>query len=591
LFNYIDLMKLNILKKVFATYVDTVWKTNVIFVFFFGIFVSFMVVIEPLFFSEIIKKIEEFYKTWIYDYNSIILTMVYWAIFIIVTIILMFIYRFYIVDVLALKNYKNVFLKYVQNVFDMHYWLYLWKKSWSIYKNFDRWVEVHFLLIFEFFNSIFKSLVSIIIIVVILFIIDWKMALIALSMLPFMIMFWIYFNNITWERQKKLNERWDAIYWVVWDSMSNFLLFKTLWLEKVFYKKLYSGMSDIYSDQLKVSKQWSISDIYTAILIMVSRLLVLWSGMYFLIKWEIDFYTLFVVFSYLGWIYFPLWAIFSMLKKLQENILAVDRFYDEFDEIEQDLKNDSGKNVLKIKWNISFSDISFSYIKWKKVLNWLTFDIKSGTKNAFVWNTWSWKSTIINLILRFWDSDSWSISFDWINIKDISKSSIRNHIWIVTQDNSLFNLSILENLRFAKPKATIKEIKQALIDAQADFVFWLENWLDTVIWERWLKLSWWEKQRISLARLFLKNPEILILDEATSALDNKTEKLIQKALDKLMKGRTSIVIAHRLSTIQNSDNIFVLENWKIVESWNYNELMFNKYKFYNLANPEHLIIN
>lgn len=584
-------MKLNIFKKVFSTYVETVWKTNVIFVFFFGIFVSFMTVIEPLFFSEIIKKIEEFYKTWTYNYIDLIKTMVYWAIFIVVTIILMYIYRYYIVDVFALKNYKNVFLKYVQNVFDMHYWLYLGKKSWSIYKNFDRWMEVHFILIFEFFNNIFKTLVSISIIIIILFVIDWKMALIALSMFPFMIMFWVYFNKITWERQKKLNERWDAIYWIVWDSMSNFLLFKTLWLEKVFYKKIFTWMNEIYADQLKVSKQWSISDIYTAVLIMVSRLLVLGFGMYFLVKWEIDFYTLFIVFSYLGWIYFPLGAIFSMLKKLQENILAVERFYEEFDEIEQDLKKDIGKKVISLKWNISFKDVKFSYIEWKDVLNGLSFDIKSGTKNAFVWNTWSWKSTIVNLILRFWDFDKWNIEFDGVDIKDISKTSIRNHIWIVTQDNSLFNLSILENLKFAKPNATLKEIKQALIDAQADFVFWLENWLDTIIWERWLKLSWWEKQRISLARLFLKNPEILILDEATSALDNKTEKLIQKALDKLMKGRTSIVIAHRLSTIQNSDNIFMLENWKIVESWKYDELMNKKWKFYNLSNPEHLIIN
>jgi len=584
-------MKLNIIKKVFITYIETVWKTNVIFVFFFGFFLSLMIVMEPLFFSEIIKKIEVFYKTGVYNYYEIVKNMVYWSIFIVVTIILMFIYRYYIVDIFALRNYKNVFLKYVKNVFDMHYWLYLGKKAWSVYKNFDRWIEVHFLLIFDFFNQIYKSIISIIIIVVIIFVIDWKMSLIALSMLPFMIMFWIYFNKITWERQKKLNERWDSIFWIVWDSMSNFLLFKTLGLEKVFFIKVNTWIIDIYTDQLKVSKQWSISDIYTAILIMVSRLLVLWFGIYFLIKWQIDFYTLFVVFSYLGWIYFPLWAIFSMLKKLQENILAVERFYDEFDEIEQDLKNDSGEKIKKIKWNISFSDIKFSYIKWKKVLNWLTFDIKSGTKNAFVWNTWSWKSTIINLILRFWDADSWSISFDWIDIKNISKSSIRDHIWIVTQDNSLFNLSILENLRFAKPNATIKEIKKALIDAQAEFVFWLENWVDTVIWERWLKLSWWEKQRISLARLFLKNPEILILDEATSALDNKTEKLIQKSLDKLMIWRTSIVIAHRLSTIQNSDNIFVLENWKIVEVWDYDKLMTNKSKFYNLANPEHLIIN
>ncbi|MDD3793987.1 MAG: ABC transporter ATP-binding protein [Candidatus Gracilibacteria bacterium] len=584
-------MKFNILKKVFSTYVDTVGKTNVMFVFFFGFLVAFTVVLEPLFFSEIIKKIEEFYNTGVYDINSIILNMIYWAIFIVVTIFLMYIYRYYVVDVLALKNYRNVFLKYVQNIFDMHYGLYLGKKSGSIYKNFDRGIEVHFLLIFEFFNSIFKSLISVFIIIVILFVINWKMALIALSMLPFMIMFGVYFHKITGEKQKLLNEKWDAIYGVVGDSMNNFLLFKTLGLEKIFYSKLDTGMNDIYNDQLKVSKQWSISDIYTAVLIMISRILVIGFGLYFLINNIIDFYTLFVVFFYLGWIYFPLGAIFSMLRKIQENILAVERFYDEFENIELDLKNDSGKKIKKINGNISFRDVSFGYINGKKVLNGLSFDIKSGTKNAFVGNTGSGKSTIVNLILRFWDYDNGNITFDGIDIKDISKSSIRDHIGIVTQDNSLFNLSILENLRFAKPKASLKEIKQALIDAQADFVFDLENGLDTVIGERGLKLSGGEKQRISLARLFLKNPEILILDEATSALDNKTEKLIQKTLDKLMKGRTSIVIAHRLSTIQNSDNIFMIENGKIVESGNYEELMANKSKFYNLANPEHLIIN
>lgn len=584
-------MKFWVLKKVFWTYVETIGKTNVIFVLLFGSFVSFMAVIEPLFFSEIIRKIENFYTTGTYDYKEIVYTMIYWALFIFVTIILLYIYRYYITDILSMKNYKRVFLKYVNRVFDMHYSEYLWKKSGSIYKNFDRWAEVHFILIFEFFNQIFKSFISIIIIVIILFIIDWKMAIIALSMLPFMIWFWVYFNLVTSERQKKLNERWDNIYWIVWDSMNNFLLFKTLWLEKTFYKKLDLEINNVYSDQLKVSKQWSISDIYTAVLIMISRLLVLGFWIYFLFNGSISFYTLFVVFSYLGWIYFPLWAIFWMLKRIQENILAVERFYNEFENSKSDLENDNWIKLEKIKWDISFINVKFWYIEWKKVLNNISFSIKPGTKNAFVWNTWSWKSTIVNLLLRFWENDDWSILIDWVEINKISKSSLRSHIWIVTQDNSLFNLSILENLKFAKPNASKKEIIQALKDAQADFVFDMKDWLNTIIWERWLKLSWWEKQRISLARLFLKNPEILILDEATSALDNKTEKLIQKALDKLMKWRTSIVIAHRLSTIQNSDNIFVLENWKIVESWNYVELMDKKSKFHNLANPEHLLIN
>lgn len=144
---------------------------------------------------------------------------------------------------------------------------------------------------------------------------------------------------------------------------------------------------------------------------------------------------------------------------------------------------------------------------------------------------------------------------------------------------------------YAKKDASEKEIFEALEKAEAHFVKKMKDWLDTVIWERWMKLSWWEKQRIAIARLFLKNPEILILDEATSALDNKTEKLVQKALEKLMKGKTSIVIAHRLSTIQNADKIFFLENWEIKESGTYEELIVKNGKFAELANPKNLIIN
>jgi ABC-type multidrug transport system fused ATPase/permease subunit len=473
----------------------------------------------------------------------------------------------------------------------MHYWDYLWKKTWSIYKNFDRWAEVHFKLIFEFFNQIIRSIFSIFIIIIILFIINWKMAIIALFLLPIMIILWFYFNNVTLKKQIDLNKRWDSIYWVVWDSLNNYLLFKTLNLEKVFLDKVEEKLSINYNDQLSVSKQWSISDIYTAILIMFSRLLVLGFWVYFLLNEEIDFYTLFVVFSYLWWIYFPLWAIFWTLRWFQENLVSAKRFYEEFDNVNFDTLPTDWKNIFNFHWNIFFNDVSFSYIEWNKVLNKLSFNIKSWEKIAFVWSTWSWKSTIINLILRFWDPIKWEILLDWIDSKLLSKKSIRQHIWFVSQDNSLFNLSIKENLKFVKPNATINEIKKALNNAQANFVFDLDKWLDTVIWERWLKLSWWEKQRLSIARLFLKNPEILILDEATSALDNKTEKLVQKALDKLMNWRTSLVIAHRLSTIQNADKIFMLEDWKIVETWKYDELMIKHGKFYDLANPEHLIIN
>ena len=249
------------------------------------------------------------------------------------------------------------------------------------------------------------------------------------------------------------------------------------------------------------------------------------------------------------------------------------------------------KNKIKISWNISFKDVNFGYTQNKTILQDLSFSIKKWEKIAFVWNTGAGKSTIINLIFRLWEIEQWEITIDNINIQDISKKDLRNSIWLVAQDNSLFNLSIKENLLFAKENATDAELDSAITSANANFVFELENGIETVIWERGLKLSGWEKQRISIARLFLKNPEIIILDEATSALDNKTEKLIQRSLDTLLDWKTSIIIAHRLSTIQNVDKIFMLENGKIIESGNYTELVQLWGKFSELVNPEHLIVN
>lgn len=265
--------------------------------------------------------------------------------------------------------------------------------------------------------------------------------------------------------------------------------------------------------------------------------------------------------------------------------------FDVFDNLEREADLDSWKSIKNPQWNISFQQVSFAYNSSREILKNINLEIHSWQKIAFVGNTGAGKSTLVNLLLRFWDIEQWVIALDGIDIRDIKKSSLRGHIWVVSQDNSLFNMSIKENLLFAKPKATKKDLEAALKKAQADFVLDLEHWIDTVIWERGLKLSGWEKQRLSIARLFLKDPKILILDEATSALDNKTEKLVQKALDTLMKWRTSIIIAHRLSTIQHADTIYMLENGQIVESGNYDQLMSKKQKFYELANPDHLIIN
>lgn len=416
------------------------------------------------------------------------------------------------------------------------------------------------------------------------------MALISLSLLPFMILLWVFFTSYNSPRQKELSRRWEDIFFVVWNAMSNFWLYKILTLEKNFTKKISQQSDDVYVDQMKLNRFWNLSEIYTVFLIMLTRIFVLAGWIYYIGKWTLSLAELFVIFTYIWWIYFPLWFIFRELRNSLKQLTEVQRMYDDLWNIEKDIENDSWNNIKKSDWNIIFQNVSFAYNKNKKILKNINFEIKKGQKIALVWNTGAGKSTIVNLILRFWDISEWKILLDWENIKNIKKSSLRSHIGVVSQDNSLFNLSIEENLKFANPKARKKDIENALKNAEAHFVFDFKDGIKTVIWERWLKLSGWEKQRISIARLFLKNPEILILDEATSALDNATEKKIDDALKKLMKGKTSIIIAHRLSTIMHADKILVLENGKVIESWNYEELLKQKGKFYNLANPDKLIL-
>lgn len=581
-------MKSTILK-IYDSYLKTVWKTKFIFILFFWIFVSLVNISEPIVFTKIITKIEDFYHSWIFDKNWTINLIIFWWFFILFSISIQFIYDYYFIWHTTNKNYVDECNKYTEKIILMNYSEYLQKKQWWLYKIFDRWTDSQVRLLMFFFQDLLKSTSWIIMIVIIMISLNPLMTLISLSMVPVISYLWIFFILKVSPLQKKLNDKWDDIFWSIWSLLSGFMLTKALTLETTFIDKLSKKLNSILNKQLHINKFWSISAVYTNTVVMISRILVLWFWVFFISNNSITFSELFLFFSYIWWIYFPLWYIFGRLKDATQLIVWVEKMHNEFDNLELEDIN-SWKKLKSILWNIEYKNVSFWYTK-KNILNDLSFNINAWEKIAFVWNTWAWKSTIINLLIRFWEPEKWEILIDWLNIKNISKNSLRNHIWIVTQDVSLFNDSIKNNLLFAKSNATNEELENAIKKAEANFVFELDKWINTVVWERWLKLSWWEKQRLSIARLFLKNPKILILDEATSALDNKTEKLIQKALDKLMKWRTAIVIAHRLTTIQNSDKIFVIEKWKIVEKWTYTELMKKQEKFYQLSNPEHIIIN
>lgn len=576
-------------KKIFESYIASTGKTKTVFVVLFGFFLAILGSIEPLIFTEMIKLIEVYLASWTIEIAEIIRVSVFWGVFTFTFILLAYVFDYFFLAKTIIKNYHDQSLYYANKVVQMSFGHYLSKQVGSIYKILDRGTENQLFFLYSLLLWVLRSVSSILFISILLFIIDWRMALATLALVPVAVIIGGFIYTKIAPTQKKLDQTYADGFAIIWNGLSNFWLTKILNLEMIFYKKMRAIFDDSYVKQLRINKWWSLGHGYTAGIVIISRIFVIWLWFYFITQWEISFSTLFLFFSYIWWIYFPLWFLFEQLRQFQKFLTAVELMHDEFDNLDYEDAH-TGKKIKNLQGNIVFQNVDFSYIGGQKILKNIHLNIKKWEKIALVWNTGAGKSTIVNLLLRFWDVSSGSLLIDNINVQKIRKSSLREHIGVVSQDNSLFNLSIEENLKFANPKASKKDIETALKMAEAEFVFELKDGIKTVIGERGLKLSGWEKQRISIARLFLKKPEILILDEATSALDNTTEKKIEKALKKLTKGKTSIIIAHRLSTIRHVDRIFVLDKWQIIEEGSYEELLEKKWKFYALANPDKLIL-
>lgn len=581
-----------ILIRILKDFKDFTWNPK----FYLMVFVLLLTTIlgssEPFFGAQLIKYIEWYFQNQTIIFDQILIFMWIYMGFIVVNSIIRYIYRYYFVDVFAMKYYIYHAQKYKEKVIRMSEMAYLNKKSWSLYKTFDRGAEWVFQVLFWFWIDVAISLLSIVGLTIIMLYLNITMAIATLGMVPVMIYMGIYFNKKTRATQNEIHKVWDSFFAQLWDYLSNLTLVKTLTLESKASKELEQIQEKALSLQLPLSKRWAVADVYVQFLVNISRFFVLWLGIYLISKWELWFAELFLYFTLIWFIYYPMNFLFAQFKNFQKTLEWIKRFYEEFDSMDQDIEKDIWKNLANITGNITFENVGFQYKEGNEdVIKNLSFHIKAWQKVALVGSTGSGKTTLTKLLLRLFELKSGKILIDDYDISESTKSSLRQHIGIVMQENSLFNTSIYENMLFAKPDATQDEIESALKNAKADFVFKLEKWVHTEIWERWVKLSWWEKQRINIARIFLKNPEILILDEATSALDNKTEIEIQKSLDTLMEWKTSLIIAHRLSTIKKVDVIFVLENGKIIEQWNYEELIEKKWKFFELANPEKLILN
>ena len=269
----------------------------------------------------------------------------------------------------------------------------------------------------------------------------------------------------------------------------------------------------------------------------------------------------------------PINEISSQFTILQSALASAERIFELLD-WEDEPSKDSDISVEDIKGDVRFENVTFGYNDQKMVLKNVTFWASPGEKIAFVGSTGAGKTTITNLISRFYEINSGSILIDGINIEDMNRWKLREHIAMVLQDTNLFSGTIMENIRYGNLNATDEECIEAAKLANAHhFIKTLENGYETVISGSGSELSQGQKQLLNIARAAVANPSILILDEATSSIDTRTEKLIEKGMDSLMKGRTTFIIAHRLSTVRNADAIIVLENGEIIERGNHDKLV------------------
>lgn len=277
----------------------------------------------------------------------------------------------------------------------------------------------------------------------------------------------------------------------------------------------------------------------------------------------------------------PINEIANLWSQVQSSMAAAERVFEIMD---LPLEVDEGtKHMTDIKGNIKFENIHFSYVEGEEVLKGFNLSVKPGQKIAIVGATGSGKTTVVNLLMRFYDPQEGEITIDGININDIPKQELRKNISIVLQDAVLFETTIRENIKYGNENASDEEVKNSAEMSNASyFIERLPQKYETYLSESGSNLSQGQKQLLTIARTILADPKILILDEATSSVDTRTEKNIQDAMVKLMKNRTSLIIAHRLSTIQDADIIIVVDDGKVVEKGNHKELLNQKGKYYNL---------
>ena len=435
----------------------------------------------------------------------------------------------------------------------------------------------------NFVITLLPDFITVIAVVVIMLIKNPRLALAGMVGLPLLITGLLVIENlcrVRWQIHRKKSSNLNAF---LHEDISGIRIVKTFAAEDEAletFDELTEEHRDSFINAVRVNDAFnSVIEVSTAISI-VCMLYVAIKVMHI----DASNVGLLVAFtSYLSLFWQPIANLGSFYNQIIANLAAAERVFEIID-LEPEIKDGEAVGEMpQITGRVRFNDVGFAYEDGVPVLKDVSFDITPGETIALVGPTGAGKTTIVNLISRFYDVQTGTVLIDDSNVRDVSIESLRSQLGIMTQDNFLFTGTIRENIRYGKLDATDEEIEEACRKVGAhDFIMKLEKGYETELTERGGGLSAGQKQLLAFARTIISDPRILILDEATSSIDTKSELMVQKGIATILQGRTSFVIAHRLSTIRNADRIFVIENGGIAESGKHDELMAKKGIYYNL---------
>jgi ATP-binding cassette subfamily B protein len=560
------------------------YKKETITIVIFSFTLAILTLLEPFFFRQIIDNLLSYTST-SFD-NGLITIFVLW----IGVVMLNILHRGFITyyaGIIQFKTSLKVWDKAYKHILSLSMDFFEKNQLGKIMKNMDRGIDSIYMVHANFFRQVIPNIFTVVMLIPLLFILNWKIGLLLIIIVPILSLI-VFYSSIKGRKNQRLaDEKWSELSGVAYDVASNISIVKSFTIVKNEIKRAWELNVDAYEKQKTPVKWWGITIGFSQFMGLVTNLTVFVLGGYLFLQGEVTIgdIVMFVGFSSILVNIFQssFWVLIDFYRQ-QEKIRI---FLDLLEEKPTIIDSKKAKTMGKTEGNIEFKDVDFRYEKGKNVLNNVSFKIKKGEVVAFVGHTGSGKSTTAKLISRFYDVTNGEVLVDSINIKDIKLNSLRKNIGIVFQENFFFNDSFLNNLRVGNEKATRKQVERACKYAHIwPVINNTEQGLDTIIGERGVKLSGGEKQRLGIARAILKNAPILVLDEATSALDAETENKVQKALDNLIKGRTTIIIAHRLSTIKKADTIFVFENGKIIEQGKFDSLLKKKGKFYQLVKQQ-----